>query len=372
MIKRIILFLFPGILFLSCDYKYSSHKVSEVPDFNNDFYDNQLNYIDQQLKGHSADAMYLYKKALFLHQLQKNSEAVSVLKQALEYDQNNESLQLLAAKLFLENEDYEKAAKAIAYLEQSQANSPAIDEVKARLKLANSELDEADELVDQAINKDPYNADYYYLKGKIKWQREDTLAAEEYYLKSIEITPDEIVYKELMDVLMAREDYKRANTYLDKLINLQPGNENLYFQKGIIFKNQENYDSARLYLKRSLELDSKFKEAYHQLALVSLNTYQYDSVNYYTEQALKLDPGYLPAYFTLAQMYDRRSWNSRAIGYYQKILEIEPENQIAQQELEKLYRKVAYLQQIKKAKEELKEKRQIETIKPKEVEKVPK
>ncbi|MFW5759919.1 MAG: tetratricopeptide repeat protein, partial [Cyclobacteriaceae bacterium] len=214
-------------------------------------------------------------------------------------------------------------------------------------------LFKADSISKLAIAKDPYNPDYYVIRGKILWSMNDTLQARENLLKSIELGPATATYQQLLEIYLAEKNYDDAFQVLNHLINLHPGDLLLQYRKAEIFVNIEEEEKAKTVYRELIERHPESMDAYYNLSDMYLRKLRYDSAIYFQNQIIARDSSNADPYLNLARIYERRFWYTMAINYYQRFLQIKPENLVAQQELKKLERKISYVNQLQQERERL-------------------
>ena len=115
-------------------------------------------------------------------------------------------------------------------------------------------------------------------------------------------------------------------------------------------KNNTNYNKnlAEAYIKRKMwmkciillenkiKTHSKTSEYQNLLGLCYLNIHLYESSYYHYRQVLQQDSGNLVSLFSIAQIYKINNKYTKAINTYNKILDIDKNNHIAQKQLNAL------------------------------------
>ena len=130
-------------------------------------------------------------------------------------------------------------------------------------------------------------------------------------------------------------EINEAMETLQRILERFPEDAHVYSQLGYIYLKQKEYKEAEGAFKTAKKFDKSLVEAYVGLGL----TYSEEPTqglqsadNFYraireAKRATKIDPNYGPAYRLLGEIYERfREDYNRAMRYYQKYVELEPDN----------------------------------------------
>ncbi len=138
-------------------------------------------------------------------------------------------------------------------------------------------------------------------------------------------------------------EINEAMATLQRILELFPEDAHVYSQLGYIYLKRKEYKEAEGAFKTAKKFDKSLVEAYVGLGLTYAEapTLRYSEAptrgmrsddNFYraireAKRATKLDPNYGPAYRLLGEIYERFQEDyTRAIRYYQKYVELEPDN----------------------------------------------
>lgn len=154
-----------------------------------------------------------------------------------------------------------------------------------------------------AIKYYEQNPDIYYRLGNINMTIKNLNEAVSQYKKAIEINPENPEYH-----FAISESYKEIGSIYEQksalmeCINYDPNNAYAHYQLGNIYNDQNDQNNAINHIKLAIEADQSFVEARHKLALI----------------------------------YEHIGNKDEAVALYESILEIEPENQEASNNLRML------------------------------------
>ena len=130
-------------------------------------------------------------------------------------------------------------------------------------------------------------------------------------------------------------EINQAMATLRRILELFPEDAHVYSQLGYIYLKRKEYKEAEGAFKAAKKFDKSLVEAYVGLGLTYAEAPTRGLQSYYNfhraigeaKRATKLDPNYGPAYRLLGEVYERfEEDHTRAMQYYQKYVELEPDN----------------------------------------------
>jgi len=349
---------------LGCESNHSQYKLGKVPDMDDEFYNQYLDEINQAIEKSPNDPELYYKKSVKLLESQKFNSAMRTIEKSLDLLDKKASVKYyqLAAVIYAKNEAYEKALTCLNKVKDKGENTARTDAIAANVFWKKGDFLKADSVSKNAISKDPYNSEYYFIRGNIKWAMYDTLSARENFIKSLRIKPATDTYRALLDVYIANENFDDAFAILNKLIALNPNDLDIQYKKAAIHANINEEDKAKIVYRNIIKQHPKSYEAYYNLSDMYAQMLRYDSAIYFQNQVIVQDSSLSTAYLNLARIYERRFWYSSAIDYFNRYLQLEPDNLVARKELEKLEDKMRYINRLQQERKRLSNVRNLKTI----------
>ena len=130
-------------------------------------------------------------------------------------------------------------------------------------------------------------------------------------------------------------EINEAMATLQRILELFPEDAHVYSQLGYIYLKRKEYKEAEGAFKTAKKFDKSLVEAYVGLGLTYAEAPTRGMQSYWNfrraiseaKRATKLDPNYGPAYRLLGEVYERfQEDHTRAMKYYQKYVELEPDN----------------------------------------------
>jgi tetratricopeptide (TPR) repeat protein len=323
---------------------------------------NAINEFSQAKKSDSSKASAFYNLAVVFRERNMQSEALNEIKKAMEIEPDNPEVveiyrqftqseqkkeieaRLSQAEVYFERGMVENAVKEYEEIIQS---SP--DDYRAYYKLAEiynnrsedekaeeyyrnaleknpdwtdshfklgiiyyerNDLDKALQEFNDLIGKDYTNADAHYNAGNIYWLKGEIEQAVEELRTVISMDESHVeAFSRLGEILEAKQEYSEARTIYDKLLNLQPNNEQAkkFFDRMV---REENNREIQDHLKAAHEF-----EATGDLENAML---KYQSI-------IEINPGYVEARYRLGKIYEIQEIYSKAFFEYERCLEIDEE-----------------------------------------------
>ena len=130
-------------------------------------------------------------------------------------------------------------------------------------------------------------------------------------------------------------EINEAMATLQRILENFSEDAHVYSQLGYIYLKRKEYKEAEGAFKTAKKFDKSLVEAYVGLGLTYAEAPTRGLQSYYNfhraigeaKRATKLDPNYGPAYRLLGEVYERfEEDHTRAMQYYQKYVELEPDN----------------------------------------------
>jgi tetratricopeptide (TPR) repeat protein len=124
-------------------------------------------------------------------QLKNNQEALKYYYRLLDLDYHSEDIygSIISIERY-GNEDVEKALEVTRMAKEKFPDNDTFEKQEINLLINSGQVDVAKDRINEAIEKDPENANLYFNLGYLYEQLEEPEKAEEAYLKAIEIDPD--------------------------------------------------------------------------------------------------------------------------------------------------------------------------------------
>ena len=243
------------------------------------------------------DIDYLYLKAEIMLTRGQQSEADTILSSV--YHDNAEEQEQIAEEISKIYMDYNCVDKAKAWLEKcGTEESDSKKELQARILLVEGETEKSQEILNELIDNNPYQSDYWNLLAKtqlIKTDIEDSIISSEY---SLAINPnDEDALLNKGNALFHLGNYDEAIKHFQHFTELRPDEETGEMMVGLSLLAQDKLQEAVEHLKKAEEkitIDSDYTtEIYNELTMILCRLERYDEALKYIEKSEQADCNHL-------------------------------------------------------------------------------
>jgi len=241
----------------------------------------------------------------------------------------------------------------------------------ARAYLRRGRFAEAEAAGKRAVEAVPGNIHLELLMGELMAQQGRAADALPYFQRAVEIDPDDArAYNYLGLQYAALGSYDEAIASYEKAINIDPGSSiartnlgNLYAHRGQLDHALAHYrdalhadildagaeygwgyvnaqrgetDRAILRFKNAIAKNPEYTEAHNYLGFLLLQSGQLDDARFHLERAVRLNPQFILARNNLGDLYVRIGLNEQAREQYQAVLDLQPGDPYAAEQLAKL------------------------------------
>lgn len=190
------------------------------------------------------------------------------------------------------------------------------------------ELDQAEALYLEALNRDPRNADVLHYLGVLnaqKGQIASTIEAIRYLRKALAIAPQHFAaLNTLGTVLMEQRSFETALSQFDHALRLQPDAAQLWNSRGDALIALDRYGEACESYRRALDISPEFVEGHVKLgnALKFLGQLEAAIASY--RKALEVNPDLAEVHYVLGNTLRLVGQQEQAMDSYRRVLAIQP------------------------------------------------
>lgn len=206
--------------------------------------------------------------------------------------------------------------------------------LRAVAEIDRKQFSTADEYIKRSLEKEPNNPAAYVQLGNLRMAQSQYGEAQKAYQQALDQDPNSTdALGGVLNVDQVQKQPDRALARLKTQLSRYPQNVGFHIMLGALMEQSKDLAGAEQEFKQASDLDKKNSEA-----LVKLGVVQNERGN--TEQALqtyldgsKINPKEIAFYLLAGGIYEnKRDWD-RAKQQYQKVLEIQPENPFASNNL---------------------------------------
>lgn len=161
-------------------------------------------------------------------------------------------------------------------------------------------------------------AEHYYYMGWLCNSNHLPYDAANFFIKALEENPREAKVNDALKKLCQTKDARILYPMLQKALAAQTHNPAFYYHVGILFLRFGQTEAAGNHFSRAVELDSGFLPALNQLATLHLAAGDYTRAIAYYQKMIDLKPRLSPLYYNIACLYARQNKNMESLEWLEK------------------------------------------------------
>ncbi len=305
-----------------------------------------LKFYQTKLNADPNNPLVLFERAQYYIRKGNVELAQLDLEQALEKDSSILKVHKLYADVNLAQLDLEKSKYHYDYIIARDSTNAGAYVGLGKLYAALNNSQEAIYYLSEALKINPYLPEPYFTKGLIYrsdyYVREDEDPRKEEswnravssFQTAVEQDPNYYSAYIAMGVMYDEKGDSLALEYYNSAIDIAPNSLEAWYNKGMYYQNREEVDDALNCYYTINDIDETWPDPYYNIGYIHLlMTREYDSSIFYFERATQLDPMYYQAYNNMGFAYEKKGDLNNARKFYQKAVEINPNFQLAKDNL---------------------------------------
>lgn len=269
-----------------------------------------------------------------LYKLKEYNQAIPILEKAVENDENSVKSLAQLALCYQNTDDFPKAEQTYAKLFEK---APDMNEFRldyANMLSAQNKDSEAIKQYEEYIKVYPKDADGYINLGALYKRIDNTNLAIKNFEKAFALSPDDMdTVKDLAFCYHKQSDFDKAVKYYDIALKKEVNSYSLNYNRAIALHAQEKYPEAIAGYEKVLMLkNDEIIKSNLNAALIEYGYRLNDEANYTEarknfQKAMLMNPKEPSAYYGMALAYKAEGNNAEALSYFQKTLDLDPENE---------------------------------------------
>lgn len=335
------------IILSACGYRYSKEPIPDVPAIDESFLQNSITYLDKMIQ-QDPENMDLYQQKLKIYKDQNwPREAITALNASIELDSSNLELVKMRKDYYLKNGSFRRGLSDIDFIINKGDDSKELALEKAIALYELNRIRDTWNTIDTYSLNTLEDSRLYKLKGDLLLLEGDTLLSlRNYYLYYLNDSKNAELNRKMINLMVATKNWNKASQVLEEL----SGNDSSYYLESALAKMNTGKEEEGKGIIRDLV------ESGDRTALFSLSDYyyesgKYDSVIYFNNYFANNYDSLNTSFIYIARSYDKKGWWTRALMYYDLVLQTDSTNQQALLETQKVKGKIAYLRKLKEEKE---------------------
>ena len=336
------------MLFASCSGEQEAENQETQQDSTVQIVDS-LEYYKQKLKADENNPNVIFERAQYYIRHAEVDLAKADLESILARDSSVLKAQKLYADIALSNLDLETSKYHYEYiLKKDSTNTGALIGM-GKIYSALDSRAMAIYYLSEALKVNPYLPEPYFMKGLIyrtdyySRHPEDPKKEESWsiavssFQTAVEQDPDYYSAYIEMGVMYDEVGDSIALEYYNSALDIFPESLEAWYNKGMYYQNRGYVDNALHCYYTLNKIDETWADPYYNIGYIHLiMTEELDSAVYYFERSTELDPTFYQAYNNLGLAYEKKDDRVNAKKYYLKAIDINPDFQLAKDNLNAL------------------------------------
>ena len=190
------------------------------------------------------------------------------------------------------------------------------------------EFEKAQDYAKKALDIEKNNSKSLLVMGDCAYRNKDYESAKKYYKK---VASHDGIYKaqvKLAQTYQKQNDIPKAKEIYSKILKVSSKTFEAYYQMALLEKDREI-----TYLKKAIAINPNFKDAWIDMARVALNGNDYDKASSFLSVAKYIDENDSRYYYYNGLLLKNKGLTSEAKKSFEQSLNIDPENNLAKEEL---------------------------------------
>lgn len=242
----------------------------------------------------------LYYRARAFYKLDAFDEALVDASHAIQLDSTRPAYYHLLADILIDYARPNDSRRAIEVLKKAAQKFP--DRIPTLLKLSEFQLivqQHADALstLDHILQRDPQNAEAFFMAGRVALDKGDTTNAVASLQKSVRLDENNTDAWMFLGRIFTNRNNPVALQYFDNALRVDSTNLAALEFKGVFYKRTGQFDKAFQVYRDLVVRDPEYSDAYFDMGMIYL---ELDSLSLaYTnfDIAIKADPLFIRAYY---------------------------------------------------------------------------
>ena len=262
--------------------------------------DPELAKLNNLIEENPDNDSLLYRRAELFHKLQGYDEAIRDLHHAIRLDSMQPAYYHLLADAFLDYSRPNDSKRAIDVMLAAAYKFP--NRIPTLLKLSEFQLivrrhNDALQTLDKILQRDPQNAEAFYMAGRVALDKGDTTAAVASFQKSVRFdATNEDAWLFLGRIFTSRNN-PAALQYFDNVLRLDSTNLEAREFKGVYYKRKGQFDKAFEVYRDIIVRNPDYSNAYFDMGVIYLELDSLSKARDNFDLAIKTDPLFVKAYY---------------------------------------------------------------------------
>jgi len=301
--------------------------------------DPQLVKLNALVENDPNNDSLLYLRAAVYYQLDAYDEAIRDLSQAIRIDSMQPAYYHLLGDALLDYARPGDSKRAIDVMELAAQRFP--ERFATLLKLSEFQLiirqhSDALKTIDHILQRDPQNAEAFFMAGRVALDKGDTTNAIASLQKSTRYDAGHLDAWMFLGRIFVQRDNPTAIQYFDNVLRLDSTNLEAREYKGIFYKRTGDFDKAFDVYKDIIVRNPDYSNAYFDLGVIYLELDSLNQAYNNFDIATKTDPLFVKAYYYRGLCSEMKGNKEAALADYKQANGMSPDYKEAKEALVRL------------------------------------
>lgn len=250
-----------------------------------------LEALTDAIRSNPSVAENYYKRSLILYKMGDLQKAIEDINRADRLKQNTGKYLFVKALILRDLKQYREAFAFAQSAEILNVDTPELYTLLGDLSQQRNDLKIAEQYLAKSLQIAPFDGETYFYQGTLAARKGDTATAILKMNKAIDMKPSfKIGYSTLTDILKNRRMYDSALAVNSSAIRQFPTNAEFFVDRGSVFAKFGRLDSALVYYDKASSMDTKRTDALLYSATVYFRWKNYTKALEYYEKVLDANP----------------------------------------------------------------------------------
>jgi tetratricopeptide (TPR) repeat protein len=293
-----------------------------------------INTLQAVLKNDPDNAVAHLKLGLAFDQLGNTNRAEAEWRDTVRLSPDNVDAHRALAGVAIHRNDPGGLAQEADQIIAFQPGAPDGYLLRALAEILRKQYSTADDYIHRSLEKEPNNPAAYVQLGNLRTAQNQFAEAQKAYQQALDQDPTSTdALGGLLNVDQAEKQPDRAIARLKTQLSRYPQNVGFHIMLGALLEERKDLAGAEQEFKQASDLDKKNTEALARLGMVRNERGATDQALQTYLDGSKINPKEITFYQLAGDIYmNKQDWD-HARQQYQKVLEIQPENPLASNNL---------------------------------------
>lgn len=266
----------------------------------------------------------------------KYNDALDRYNKSTETDPNFAEGYFEKGLIYYLSDKFDPALEAFKKYSELKPGSTKGNTYYAKVLYAQGKYDEALALLDEVLKTDPNSSEANKYKAYIFIEKKDYAKADEFFNKVPEADMNAEDWAKRIKLESEKKDFTKAKEYFDKSFKTDSTYEDAYFEYGKSLFNEQKYEESIPMFKKAIDLGIRNLGAYVYEGIAYYNLKDFSNAEALFNKSIELQPDFALSWLWKGNAQASAGKTAEAIESYKKVIEIDPNNQDAKDQIAKL------------------------------------